>query len=74
MSLELDAHHDAADARLTDFREAGGREHATGADMKLAQQSVLRNHRVALDRTGAMLPGEVEKWAAVIKIARVTVE
>jgi len=62
-SLELDAHHDAADARLAHLHERGCGEHASRADVKLCRQSILRSHRIALDGTGTALPGELHGLA-----------
>src|SRR5262249_51546141 len=41
----------------------GGGEHASGADVKLSRQSVRLSHRVALEGTGAALPGELDRGA-----------
>src|SRR5262249_32837464 len=56
-------HHDPAECWVTDLGEAGGGEYAAAADMELSPRDLLpglRDHRVALEGTGAPLPREVE--------------
>src|SRR3990170_2677519 len=63
---EVDAHHDAAQGRPTDLGEPGGGEDAAAADVELSPGDLLaglRDHRVALESTGAALPREVDSGA-----------
>src|SRR3990172_1640704 len=61
--LEVDAHHDPAEGRSTDLGEPCGGEDAAAADVGLSPGDLLpglRDHRVALEGTGAALPREVD--------------
>ena len=48
---------------MTDLGESGGGEDAAGADIELSKQNVRRGHRIALDRTSAARPREVDGGA-----------
>ncbi len=64
--LEVDAHHDPAKGRVSDLDEAGGREDAAAADMELSPGDLLpglRDHRVALEGTGAAFSREIDGGA-----------
>src|SRR5207253_7635743 len=66
VSCEVDAHHDPAEGRMTDLGEPGRLEAAAAADMELTPGDLLPglgDHRVALERTGAALPGELDGGA-----------
>jgi hypothetical protein len=64
-SLEVDAHHDPAEGRSTDLGEPGVGEAAAAADVELLHEELLplRDHRVALEGTGAVLLGVVDGGA-----------
>src|SRR5207237_3533169 len=60
--LEVDAHHGAAECWATDFCEPGGSEDADVPDVQLTPGNVLaalRDHWIALQRTGSAFAHEV---------------
>src|ERR687891_1250103 len=61
--LEVDPHHDAPARGPADLGEPGGGEDAAAANVELSLGDLLpwpRDHRVALEGTGAALAGEVD--------------
>src|SRR5687768_14526349 len=59
--LEVDAHHDPAEGRVTGLGEPGGGKDAAAADAQLVPGDLLpglRDHRVALEGPSAALPRE----------------
>ena len=61
--LEVDPHHDAPARGPADLGEPGGGEDAAAANVDLSLGDLLpwpRDHRVALEGTGAALAGEVD--------------
>jgi len=60
--LEVDAHYDPTEGRPTDLGKPGSGKDAAAADMKLPPGDLLpglRDHRIALESTGAASPREV---------------
>jgi hypothetical protein len=64
--LEVDAHDNPAEGRPTDLGEPGSGEDAAAADIELSPRDLVagaRDHRIALESTGATLPREVDGGA-----------
>ena len=57
---EVEPHDGTADRWSDDLGKAGGGENAQGADVELFVDDIGPRHRIALDRPGAALAGEVD--------------
>src|SRR5215211_2197418 len=64
---EVDPHHDTTLRRMADLGESGSLEDVAAARVELLQQGELLprhgEHRVALERSGAAVSGEVDRRA-----------